>query len=287
MATKGSNSWTQCISFIEESLLLPTQNIRLFISTFQLIFLHTFLFIAVAVLGAHPLAAAILSDIEALKTTDTASDNDSVVVDSPQEHAKRLILIYLVYHVSKLTTQLVAVAATASTYSGEHRSFTELLRRNVAKKGARALSFADYSTTASVCGYLLSLLVLLLNIFLGVVFPASIAVSAFDDGCRGPWALRRAWRLMGSRRKVAAVLVLVAGLLPAAMYRVPVFAFSFVYPPDTFALVDAVNGDLWMLSVVLASVLPSAGAQLLSTVTATVFCCQAMEINEGSALPIK
>ena len=112
MATKASSSLSPCIRLMEESLLLPTQDVGLFAKTFLLIFAHTFLFIAVAVHFAHPLATSILADIRAHKiTTDTASSN----------HSKELSLlaIYLSYLASKLATLLVTALATATTYSGE------------------------------------------------------------------------------------------------------------------------------------------------------------------------
>ncbi|KAL6899225.1 hypothetical protein ACP4OV_005883 [Aristida adscensionis] len=327
MATKASSSWAPAIGFLEESLILPTQNARLFVSTFQLLFAHTFLFTGVAVLAAHPLAAAVLADIQTLKTTDSSAT---------RQHAKKLAAIYLAYLASKLATQLVAVLAASETYSGERRSLAELLRRRVLARVAAArgplltTAFAavlELSSTAALlaallaaswswqsladiagkakaaaaCGYLLCLAVLLLlNVCLAAVLPASIAVSAADGACRGPRALRAAWRLARARgRAVSAALVLAAGVLPAVVYPVPAYAFSFMnspeaaedaafayYEPDAasgavYATRMEVNHAVWLLGAGFGFVLPSAGAQLFAAVAATVFCRQSMDTDEG------
>jgi hypothetical protein len=294
---------------MEESLLLPTQDVGLFAKTFLLIFAHTFIFIAVAVHFAHPLATSILADIKAHKiTTDTASSN----------HSKELSLlaIYLSYLASKLATQLVTALATAATYSGERLSCKAVKERirgllgTAALAGVLELSFiallvallvstwtyAD-SGIKSLCGYLMFLVALLLYIYLATVVPVSVAVSAVDRGCQGVWALRRAWRLMRARRKEAAVLVFVVNLLPAFIYPAPVYAFSSVYPADEYSLYYGQDladrfslhnswlrsQGVWLTGVVSGSGLPSVGAQLFSMVVATVFCCLSMETSDGGA----
>lgn len=309
MATKASSSLSPCIRLMEESLLLPTQDVGLFAKTFLLIFAHTFIFIAVAVHFAHPLATSILADIKAHKiTTDTASSN----------HSKELSLlaIYLSYLASKLATQLVTSLATATTYSGERLTRKVVKERiggllgTAALAGVLELSFiallvallvatwtyAD-SVIKSLCGYLMFLVALLLYIYLATVIPVSVAVSAVDRGCHSVWALRRAWRLMRARRKEAAVLVFVVNLLPAFIYPAPVYAFSSVYPADEYSLYYGQDladrfslhnswlrsQGVWLTGVVSGSGLPSVGAQLFSMVVATVFCCLSMETSDGGA----
>jgi len=110
--------------------------------------------------------------------------------------------------------------------------------------------------------------------YVGAVTTVSLATSAVDRGCHTLWALRREWRLVtAARGKEAAVLVFVVSLLPAVVYPVPVYSFSFVYPPERFGIgsyydYEARSHDLWLLGVVSGSGLPSIGAQLFSMVTA-------------------
>ncbi|XP_066378815.1 uncharacterized protein [Miscanthus floridulus] len=295
MATKASSSLSPCIRLMEESLLLPMQDAGLFAKTFLLIFAHTFIFIAVAVHFAHPLATSILADIRAHKstpeiTTDTASSN----------HSKELSLlaIYLSYLASKLATQLVTSLATATTYSGERLSRKAVKERiggllgTAALAGVLELSFtallvlllvstwtyAD-SGIQSLCGYSMFLVALLLYLYLATVIPVSIAVSAVDRGCHSVWALRRAWRLMRARRKEAAVLVFVVNLLPAVVYPYPVPMYAFL--SGTMS-----SQDLWLVGAISGSDLPFVGAQLFSMVAATMFCCLSMETNYGASTPV-
>ncbi|TVU10871.1 hypothetical protein EJB05_44424, partial [Eragrostis curvula] len=299
MATKASSSsWSTCINFIEESLLLPTQNVNLFAGTFMLIFAHTLVFITVAIYLAHPLATSILYDIQVLKTTDTTSYSYTAVVDNTWEHAKKLFFIYLAYHVTKLTTQLVTVRAAATTFSGASSTGTVVVKKNKIKglvmTGAFVGTLEVASTTiivvllfllwtnadpgvASICSYLLCLLALLLYICLGTVLAVSVAVSAVDEDCHSIWALSRAWRLMRERSKEAALLVLIVSLLPAVVYPAPVYAFSFVYLPDRLVPYYVHGESVWLLGVVSGSGLPCVGAQLFSMVAATVFCCQSKQ----------
>lgn len=291
MATAASSSSSPCISFIEESLILPTRNARLFAFTSLLIFAHTFLFLAVAVLHVHPLAATVLSDIDALKSFDPASYIYGMALGRTQKQAKVLLLVYLAYVASKLTTQVVTVLAASATCSGERSSFAEMLRWKVVKARIRglfvtaafvgvleltsttllvvlltfSLSYTD-SVASSLGLYLPLLLALPFYLYLGAVFPVSLAVSAAEEDCRGVRALRRAWRLMKARRKEAAVLALVASLLPVA-----------IYPGYTFLLDLTLMEAVCMMSIQYGFLLPSVGVQLYSMVAATVFYYQCME----------
>jgi len=136
--------------------------------------------------------------------------------------------------------------------------------------------------------YLLLLLALLVFMYVGAVTTVSLATSAVDRGCHTLWALRRGWRLVtAARGKEAAVLVFVVSLLPAVVYPVPVYSFSFVYPPERFGIgsyydYEARSHDLWLLGVVSGSGLPSIGAQLFSMVTATVFCSLSLSMETKS-----
>ncbi|CAN6179819.1 unnamed protein product [Urochloa humidicola] len=327
MATKSnaSSSLSPCIRLVEESLLLPTQDVRLFATTFLLIFAHTFAFIAVAVHFAHPLATSLLTDIKALKTTDTTSY--TAAVETTWHHGKKLFLIYLAYVASKLATQLAVALAASAAYSGER-----LTARKVAKERIGGLlstaafaaalevsltaallvpllivsstwTYADSSSAVkSLCGYTVFAVALVLYIYLGTVIPVSVAASAVDNGCHGVWALRRAWRLMRAMKKEeAAVLVFVVNLLPAVIYPAPVYAFASVYPAEEysryyygrypverFSLDNALlqGQDVWLLGVVSGSGLPTVGAQLFSMVTATVFCCLSMGTNDGGSTSV-
>ncbi|EER88657.1 hypothetical protein BDA96_10G252000 [Sorghum bicolor] len=304
---------------MEESLLLPTQDVGLFAKTFLLIFAHTFIFIAVAVHFAHPLATSILADIKAHRivvTTDTASSN------SNHSKALSLLAIYLSYLASKLATQLVTSLATATTYSGERLTRKAINKERIGGLLGTAVlagvlellltallvvllvstwtwTYADSGMKKSLCGYLMFSVALLLYIYLATAITVSVGVSAVDRGCHSVWALRRAWRLMAARRKEAAVLVFVVNLLPAFIYPAPVYAFSSVYRADEYSLFygqDLAGRfslhrsatwslGVWLMGVVSGSGLPSIGAQLFSMVAATVFCCLSTETNDGTRSP--
>ncbi|KAF7039623.1 hypothetical protein CFC21_049585 [Triticum aestivum] len=167
----------------------------------------------------------------------------------------------------------------------EHASFAALLAACLAlaswrwwTSGAAARSDAAASF---VTGYVLFLLLLLLlsHLFLAAVFQVAIAASAADEGYGEGGtraALRRAWRLMAerARRKEAAVMVLVASLLPVAIS--PVYAFAMycsLRAPDA-GIVAVLHGYL----------LPSVGVQLLSTVAAAVFYHRCMEHHHDPAV---
>ncbi|KAJ1288176.1 hypothetical protein BS78_02G070500 [Paspalum vaginatum] len=327
MATKAaSSSLSPCIRLIEESLLLPTQDVGLFASTFLLIFAHTFAFIAVAVHFAHPLATSLLADIEALVKSSTTSSHESystMVDTTTREHAKKLLLIYLAYVASKLATQLAAALAASATYSGERLTRKAVRDRvpgllcTAAVAGALELSLTALLVVAplvstwtlaggsgssgakSACGYSLLLVALLLDAYLGTVVTVGVAASAADRGCHGIRALCRAWRLVrAAGGKEAAVLVFVVSLLPAVVYPAPVYAFSFAYPAERYSpwyqgdshfsgyYSRVGNQDVWLLGVVSGSGLPSVGAQLFAMVAATVFCCMSMETNAKGARPV-
>jgi len=302
---------------MEESLLLPTQDVGLFAKTFLLIFAHTFIFIAVAVHFAHPLATTILADIKAhrIVTTDTASSNHS--------KALSLLAIYLSYLASKLATQLVTSLATATTYSGERLTHKAINKERIGGLLGTAVlagvlellltallvvllvstwtstTYADSGMKKSLCGYLMLSVALLLYIYLATAIAVSVGVSAVDRGCHSVWALRRAWQLMAARRKEAAVLVFVVNLLPAFIYPAPVYAFSSVYRADEYSLFYGQDPagrfslhrsatwslGVWLMGVVSGSGLPSIGAQLFSMVAATVFCCLSTETNDGTCSP--
>ncbi|KAM3353932.1 hypothetical protein ACQJBY_024866 [Aegilops geniculata] len=159
----------------------------------------------------------------------------------------------------------------------EHASFAALLAACLAlaswrgwTSGAAARSDAAASF---VTGYVLFLLLLLLShLFLAAVFQVAIAASAADEGYGeggARAALRRAWRLMTerARRKEAAVMLLVASLLPVAISSAYAFAmYCFQRAPDA-GIVGVLHGYL----------LPSVGMQLFSTVAAAVFYHRCME----------
>ncbi|RCV10360.1 hypothetical protein SETIT_2G106000v2 [Setaria italica] len=264
-----------------KSLLLPTQDDRLFATTFLLLFAHTFVSIAVAVHYAHPLATSILSDVKALKAAAATSHNyDRAVVGTTWEHGKKLFLIYLAYVASKLATQLAVTLAASATYSGEHLTRKVVKERIGGLLGTAAFAgVLELSLTALLVAR--TSLALLPYVYLGTGIPVSVAASAVDRGCHS---------LMKARTKEeAAVLVFVVNLLPAVVYPAPVYAFSFVYPADEYSLYYPVdrfsisNEDVWLIGVVSGSGLPTVGAQLFSMVTATVFCGLSMGSNAGGA----
>uniref|UniRef100_K4A1M8 Uncharacterized protein n=1 Tax=Setaria italica TaxID=4555 RepID=K4A1M8_SETIT len=297
-----------------KSLLLPTQDDRLFATTFLLLFAHTFVSIAVAVHYAHPLATSILSDVKALKAAAATSHNyDRAVVGTTWEHGKKLFLIYLAYVASKLATQLAVTLAASATYSGEHLTRKVVKERIGGLLGTAAFAgVLELSLTALLVARTsrihMDLLIINHGIFvwLHAVLSGSSTLRLPRHGDPGErrrvggrqrlpqrvvvWTLRRAWQLMKARTKEeAAVLVFVVNLLPAVVYPAPVYAFSFVYPADEYSLYYPVdrfsisNEDVWLIGVVSGSGLPTVGAQLFSMVTATVFCGLSMGSNAGGA----
>ena len=300
-ATAASNAGSSSprTSFVADSLVLPTRNGSLFASAFALVYAHTFVSFSVALLYAHPLAAAVLVHVGVLARENDIYDFYPAESDEEiRGHAKKLLLLYLAYLASQLATRVAVALAASATCAGDRRprSLTELVaagrtRATLAtaalvavlqfassaavlaaclaswcwwKRGAAARSDTAAAVASFVSGYVLFLLLLVLlsHIFLAAVFQVAIAASAADEGYGEGGtraALRRAWRLMAARamRKEAAVMVLVASLLPVVIY--PVYAFA------VYCLQSGVFG------VVHGYLLPSAGVQLYSTVAAAVF----------------
>lgn len=311
-ATAGSSS-SPCASFVEETLLLPTRNARLFAPVFALVFAHTFVFLAVAVLLAHPLASVQLHDgLSSWRDATYALSADKI-----REHAVALLILYLAYLASKLATQTTVSLAASATLrgSGDNRPSTLAgLFRDKAPRGlfagAALVAAVELASTAvlATCfaswwsygashldtggvepfvqGVLLFLflLALLSRLCLAAVFQVAIAASASrEEGCDGDGgggasALLRAWRFMTTtaRRKEAAVQVLVLSVvLPVATY--PVYAF---------ALYCAHGESVFLLGGLHGFVLPSAGVQLYSTVAATMFYHRCVELHPEPAIPL-
>jgi hypothetical protein len=289
-STAGSSS---CLSFVAESLILPTRNGSLFASVFALAFAHTFVSVAVAVVFVQPITASVLLQVKLLIRNDVRV-RYAVESDGFLEHTEKLLLFYLAYLASKLATQVaVALAASATAY-GRPCSLADLVRGKAATGRIRCalatsalvavLELAStvlltaslvawwmYSATHAETGgmesfisgwlLLLFLVALISHLCLTAVFTLAIAVSAAEEGGGGGSHFRRSLQLVTSssraRRKDAAVMVLVASLLPVAIY--PVYAFA------------AYCDTAWALVFVPGYLLPSAGALFHSTVAATVF----------------
>ncbi|XP_051227940.1 uncharacterized protein [Lolium perenne] len=297
-STAGSSS---CLSFVAESLILPTRNGSLFASLFALAFAHTFVSVAVAVVFVQPITASVLLQVKLLIRNDVRV-RYAVESDGFLEHTEKLLLFYLAYLASKLATQVaVALAASATAY-GRPCSLADLVRGKAATGRIRCalatsalvavlelactvlltaslVAWWMYSAThaetggmescISGCLLLLFLLALVAHLCLAAVFTLAIVVSAAEEGGGGGSHFWRAWRLVTARarRKEAAVLVLVANLLPAAIY--PAYAFA------------AYCGTAWALVFVPGYLLPSTGALFHSTVAATVFYQQCMEHHQA------
>jgi hypothetical protein len=257
----------------EEALVLPAQNPRLFALVFLLIFAHTFLFVSVAVLRVHPLAAAIM---DALTSTDVV-----------WRHGKELALLYLA---SKLATQAAAVLAASATLSGDlvlrckqteesrilraRTSFFVITSALTAAALELVAAAALLLALTSSSSLLLGMGCVLLLLCLGALLPVTIAASTADESC----GVRGAWRLVAARREDAAVLALAAGLLPVAVY--PVYALALEFSRSNAAInpaygfdVDRARGEAVLALGVptYAYLLPSVGVQLFSAVAATVF----------------
>ncbi|XBI31434.1 hypothetical protein VPH35_054999 [Triticum aestivum] len=298
----------QRISFLEESLALPARNAGLFAPVVALTFAHTFVFLSVAVLRVHPLAAAVLLRLDARERN---ADPGYATDDEIRERGKMLALLYLAYLASKLATQVSAVLAASVTHSGERSKYRT--RRapffvavafvaTLELASAALLALASWSwwgraghsggagaSSSSVC----LLLALLLHLCLGAVLPVSIAassaVAAAEEDC-GVGALRRVWRLVAARGKEAFVLALAASLLPGvAIY--PVYALVLEFAQSraaivTFDLELARSDTVWVLGVMYVYLLPAVGAQLYSTVAATVFYRRCVERHHEPTIPL-
>uniref|UniRef100_A0ACD5XF46 Uncharacterized protein n=1 Tax=Avena sativa TaxID=4498 RepID=A0ACD5XF46_AVESA len=312
MAAAAGSSSSPCASFVEETLLLPTRNAKLFAPVFGLVFAHTFVFLAVAVLLAHPLASVQLHD-------GLSSWRDAVYAlsaDKIREHAVALLLLYLAYLASKLATQAVVALAASATLrcSGDSRpgSLGGLFRDKAPRGlfvGAALVAAVELACTAVPAACLaswwsygpahsdtgggvesfvrgvllfLSLLALLFRLCLAALFQVAIAALASgEEGCDGGGGARgllRAWRFMttAARRKEAAVQVFVVSVvLPVATY--PVYAFA----------LDCAQGEsLFLLGGLHGFVLASAGVQLYSTVAATMFYHRCVELHPEPAIPL-
>lgn len=301
-AMSSSSSSSPCITFIAESMILPTRNIRLFAPIFLLIFCHTFIFLGITAIHVNPLAPSldsihslatgVLVHVYAPKNTTDDGQGQATATDSLiRGHA----IVYLAYLVSRLTVQVVAVVAGCTTYSGKRLSFTELLGWEVATTerirgplitamfmgvvdlstatllvlAAHMTAFVGGSGMASILGSLLFLAALVLYIHLGAVIPVSIAVSSAEGRWAAP-ALWLAWRLMKARRKEAGVLTLIACLVPAAIC--PVYTIAAALSDELLF-----TFYVWLLGVVFGFFLLPVALQLLSTTAATVFYYHCVE----------
>uniref|UniRef100_A0A0E0LYI0 Uncharacterized protein n=1 Tax=Oryza punctata TaxID=4537 RepID=A0A0E0LYI0_ORYPU len=309
-SSSSSSSSSPCITFIAESMILPTRNIRLFAPIFLLIFCHTFIFLGLAAIHVNPLTAS-LDDIHSLAAgvlvhvyvpKNTTDDGHATATDSLiRGHA----IVYLAYLVSRLTVQVVAVVAGCTTYSGERLSFTELLGWEVATTerirgplitamfmglvdlstatllvlAARLTTFVGGTGMVSILGYLLFLVALVFYIHLGAVIPVSIAVSSAEGRWAAP-ALWLAWRLMKARRKEAGVLTLIACLVPAAIC--PVYTIAAALSDELFF-----TFYVWLMGVVFGFFLLPVALQLLSTTAATVFYYHCVEAQVVARLCAK
>jgi hypothetical protein len=279
-------------------------NGSLFAWAFALVLAHTFASVAVAVVFVHPRAASILLQVKLLIRNDVRV-RYAVESEGFREHAENLLLLYVAYLASKLATQVAVALAASATACGRPCSLADLVRGKAATgriRGALATaalvavlelastalltaclaSWWMYSAThtetggmesfISGCLLLLFLLALISHLCLAAVFTLAIAVSAAEEGGSGGSNFRRAWQLVTARatRKEAAVMVLVASLLPLAIYLVYAFV---VY-----------CGSAWALVFVPGILLPPAGVLLHSTVTATVFYHRCMEHHQGPAV---
>ncbi|CAM0884521.1 unnamed protein product [Alopecurus aequalis] len=313
MAAAADSSSSSCASFVEETLLLPTCNVQLFAPVFALVLAHTFVFLAVAVLLAHPLASVQLDD--GLYWSREAVYALSAV--KIREHGAALLVLYLAYLASKLAVQSTVALAAAATLrggSGDHRPYSLAGLLSGAPRGLFAgaalvaavelasMAFpaacldtwweysAIHSDTGGVESFVLGvlpflfLLAVLFRLCLAAVFPVAIAAAASgEEGCDGGGgggerALLRAWRFMTTtaRRKEAALQVFVVSVvLPVATY--PVYAY---------ALECAQGRSVFMLGGQYSFLLPSAGVQLFSTVAATVFYHRCVELHPEPAIPL-
>uniref|UniRef100_A0A0D9XB77 Uncharacterized protein n=1 Tax=Leersia perrieri TaxID=77586 RepID=A0A0D9XB77_9ORYZ len=296
-ARSSSSSSSPCTTFIAESLILPTRNIRLFAPIFLLIFCHTFAFLAIAAIHVNPLAASLDTHALAAGVLLHPPDEDTthnVLADSDDDdairgHAKRLAVVYVAYLVSRLAVQVVAVVAGRTTYSGDRLTFSELLLRwnSVKERISGPLVTAMFmgvldlmtatilvvaarlTTTKILGGYLVFVVALGFYAHLSAVIPVSLAVSSAEGRVAAP-ALWMAWRLMTAKRKEAAVLTLIVCLVPAAVC--PVYAIAASLSDNLMF-----SFYVWLMGIVFGFFLLPVALQLLSTAAATVFYYHCLE----------
>lgn len=141
-STAGSSSRSSCLSFVAESLILPTRNGSLFASAFALVFAHTFVSVAVAVVFVHPRAASVLLQVNLLIRNDVRV-HYAVESQGFREHAEKLLLLYIGYLASKLGTQVAVALAASAAACGRPCSLADLVRGKAATgriRGALATS---------------------------------------------------------------------------------------------------------------------------------------------------
>ncbi|KAF7025582.1 hypothetical protein CFC21_037751 [Triticum aestivum] len=288
-STAGSSS--PRTSFVADSLILPTRNGRLFASAFALVYVHTFVSLSVAVLYAHPLATAVLLRVYSLvRDNDGGPGRSQHVVyasesdDEIRGHAKKLLVVYLAYLASQLATRVAVALAASATCRGDRRprSLAKLVRGKAAAGRVRGTLATAALVAVVEHASLAALLASPSRRGAGgraVPLPVAIAASAADEGYGEGGtraAFRRAWRLMAerARRKEAAVMVVVASLLPVAISRAYAFAMYCSQRAPDAGIIGVLHGYL----------LPSVGVQLLSTVAAAMFYHRCMEHHHDPAV---
>ncbi|EEE69221.1 hypothetical protein OsJ_28444 [Oryza sativa Japonica Group] len=280
-AMSSSSSSSPCITFIAESMILPTRNIRLFAPIFLLIFCHTFIFLGITAIHVNPLAPSldsihslatgVLVHVYAPKNTTDDGQGQATATDSLiRGHA----IVYLAYLRLSFTELLGWEVATTEKIRGPlitamFMGVVDLSTATLLVLAAHMTAFVGGSSMASILGSLLFLAALVLYIHLGAVIPVSIAVSSAEGRWAAP-ALWLAWRLMKARRKEAGVLTLIACLVPAAIC--PVYTIAAALSDELLF-----TFYVWLLGVVFGFFLLPVALQLLSTTAATVFYYHCVE----------
>ncbi|WVZ62305.1 hypothetical protein U9M48_012069 [Paspalum notatum var. saurae] len=288
MATKAKASFSSCLSFLKDTLLLPTRNAKLFVPFLMLIAVPTFL-------------VQILCINQINNKNNTSADFEKLVSGMLKEDMVLfLITISIIITIFILTTvvygyavQIIALFAASTTYSGDRHSLRELFSKFIIKgrhlKGP-LITIVMVSVLNIVCKVLIALLSLLMPrrlgapytvalfsqfrslmfMYLEVVFVVAVAVSVADTERRGVSALRQAWRLMTRVWKMGGCLLVVVATF-----------IEMVPPPlDRVSLGYARKSMPMGLALFIVYALLSGLVQIFYYSAATVYYHQAMEIKE-------
>ncbi|KAJ1288182.1 hypothetical protein BS78_02G071100 [Paspalum vaginatum] len=290
MAAKAKASSSSCLSFLKDTLLLPTRNAKLFVPFVLLIAVPSFLL-------------QILSINQIDNKNASSADFEKLVREMLKEDIMVLFLItisiiitifILITAVYAYAVQIIALFAASTTYSGDRHSLPELFSKIIMKgrhlKGP-LITIVMVSVLNITCEVLIAQLLGLLMprrlgapytgalfsqfrslvfIYLDVVFVVAVAVSVADTERRGVNALRQAWRLMTRVWRMGGFLLVVVATI-----------LEMVPPPlNRVALGYARKSMPIGLAVFSVYALLSGLVQLFYYSAATVYYHQAMEIKE-------
>jgi hypothetical protein len=253
-------------TFLQEGLLLPSRNRRLFTWVCALILASNALVSFSGDLVVKPLADEIQLDLKALNTTEPGKPDFKKLLREVKKDTKKLLLISwghdLLAVAVRAAVRIVVLFAVVLTYSGEHPGTTTfravLCQAKAQIEGplltlafAYVLGLAKFvllAVMASPVGILtamqyhvaLSVASLLLSAayvggeYISFLCSFSVVVAVAEPRCHGAAALGKAWRLVkGKKRQVTLYLAITTAVAYAVS---PVRTLSRTYAGNSAAL---------------------------------------------------